>query len=79
MKFSKIFKSEATNPDTGAIVAGIRAKSDNGKVYKVLNSMAELQAHGTVEKVLADLIVKDGQYGDYAQLPRYTELEAITW
>jgi len=79
MKFVNIFKSEATNPNTGEVVEGIRVKSDTGQVYKVRNTLEELQNYGTMEETLEALDVIDGMYGKYVRLPRYTKKEDISW
>lgn len=77
MKFTRIFHSEATNPNTGEVVKSLRVETDTLKVYKVLNSLDELKKHGSMDKVLNDLRVKEGQFGDYVVLPRHTDLGTI--
>jgi hypothetical protein len=79
VKFIRIFNSEAINPNTGEIVKSLRVDSDNGKVYKLLNTIDELKAHGNMSKVLNDLRLQDGQFGDYVRLPRFTDLGNVTW
>ena len=79
MKFVNIFKSEATNPNTGEVVEGIRVRTDSGRVFKVRNTFEELKAFGTVEEVLEGLDIVNGIYGEYAALPRYTKKEDLSW
>lgn len=79
MTFTQIFRAEAVNPNTGDVVQNIRVRADNGQTYKLLNSFEELKAHGTMQEVLESLEIKPGQYGDYAQLPKYKKLEDVSW
>lgn len=79
MKFVRIFKAEAANPQTGEIVTGLRVETDTKHVYKLLNTIEELKDAGTPSEVLGKLKLVEGQYGRFAQLPRYKELEVVTW
>lgn len=77
MKFTRIFNSEATNPNTGEVVKSLRVETDTLKVYKVLNSIDDLKKHGSMDKCLADFRVTEGQFGDYVRLPRHTDLGTV--
>lgn len=79
MKFIKIFKAEATNPNTGEVVTGLRIETDTRKQYRLLNTLEELKAFGTMQEVLDALVLKDKGYGDYAQLPGAKHIEDVTW
>lgn len=79
MTFTEIYRSEATNPNTGEIVQAIRVRTDNQRTFKVLNSLEELKAFGTPQEVLKALTVREGEYGEYVQLPKHKKLEDLSW
>ena len=79
MTFTRLFKSEGTNPETGEVVTKIRVETDTHQVFVVINTEEELKEHGSKDHVLSSLIIKEGIYGKYAQLPRYTEKGDLDW
>lgn len=79
MNFIRIYKAESTNPNTGEVVTGLRVDTDTRKSFKLLNTIEELKAYGSMPEVLKALVLKDKGYGDYAQLPGAKFLEEVSW
>ena len=79
MPFTSLFLGETTNPDTGAIVSRVWVRRDSGAPLKCLNSLSELKAFGSVEEVLSNLKLRDGQYGEYCSLPSVVVKQEVTW
>ena len=78
MLFTSIIKVEATNPTNGDIVTNYRAVANNGKEYKIANTLDEMKAAGTPAEMLSKLIVQTGQFGDYCQIRKYKVLETVS-
>lgn len=77
--FTRIYISEAENPETGEMVRGVRVRTADARVFKVREDIEDIKAYGSKEKVLNSLILRDGMFGTYATLPQHKDLGDIEW